>query len=180
MTSEEAAAVVRAGGVVACPTEAVFGLSCDPRNEKAVTRILTLKRRSADKGLILIAAEFSQLQHYCDALDEARLREVRATWPGPHTWLFPASAACPTQVRGIHSTVAVRVTAHPIASKLCRLSGSALVSTSANISGGVAARNVRTLTETFGDALDAIVEGEPGGAASVTPIKDAVTGKSLR
>ena len=172
--------MVRRGGVVACPTEAVFGLSCDPGNSEAVVRILELKHRPVDKGLILIAVDFSQLERFCGVLDEVRLREVRASWPGAHTWLFPASPACPALICGAHPTVAVRVTAHPVASELCRLSASALVSTSANVSGGVAARSTNEVTTTFGDAIDAIVEGETGSDASVTPIRNAVTGASVR
>ncbi len=177
---EDAAALVRAGGVVACPTEAVFGLSCGPENETAVARVLALKRRAVDKGLILIAADFPQLERFCGVLDEARLREAQATWPGPHTWLFPASGACPALVRGAHPTVAVRVTAHPVAVQLCRLSGGALVSTSANVSGGPPARSAREVAAIFGDAVDAIVAGDTGGDESVTPIRDAATGESIR
>ncbi len=177
---EDAAAAVRTGGVVACPTEAVFGLSCDPTNEKAVMRVLTLKRRSVDKGLILIASDFSQLERFCGTLDETHWNEVRASWPGPHTWLFPVSAACPAWVRGAHRTIAVRVTAHPVAADLCRLSGSALVSTSANLSGGAAACNASETAAAFGEVLDVIVEGETGGYESVTPIKNALTGESVR
>lgn len=177
---EDAAAAVRAGGVVACPTEAVFGLSCDPVNEEAVMRVLELKRRSVDKGLILIAADFSQLERFCGTLDETRWNEVRASWPGPHTWLFPAGGACPAWVRGDHRTVAVRVTAHPAAASLCRLSGGALVSTSANLSGAAAALTAAEVTAAFGGALDVIVEGATGGCRSVTPIKDALTGESVR
>ena len=177
---ESAAAAVRAGGVVACPTEAVFGLSCDPLNQNAVARILTLKGRSAHKGLILIAAAFSQLERFCAPIDEVRRREVDATWPGAHTWLFPATADCPVQVLGRHDTVAVRVTAHPVTAELCRLSDTALVSTSANFSGAEAARTAAAVTASFGDTLDAIVAGETGGGATVTPIKDAVTGAVIR
>ncbi len=177
---EDAAAAVRAGGVVACPTEAVFGLSCDPTNAKAVARVLALKHRPADRGLILIAADFSQLERFCAPLDEARQREVRATWPGPHTWLFPASAACPPQVRGAHPTVAVRVTAHPIAAQLCRLSGTALVSTSATLRGPPPARTAPQVAAIFGNTRDAIIEGDTSGNKSVTPIKNANTGESVR
>ncbi len=179
-SAEDAVAAVRVGGVVACPTEAVFGLSCDPMNEKAVARVLALKRRSPDKGLILIASDFSQLRRFCGALDEARWREVRATWPGPHTWLMPTSATCPVQVRGAHTTVAVRVTAHPIAAQLCSLCGGALVSTSANLSGSAAACSAQEVVAVFGDAVDVVVAGETGGDESVTPIRDAVTGRSVR
>ena len=149
-------------------------------NEKAVARVLTLKQRPVDKGLILIASDFTQLEYFCSPIDESRWYEVQATWPGAHTWLFPVSAACPVQLRGAHPTIAVRVTAHPVAAQLCRLSGSALVSTSANVSGGAPARSAEAVVAVFGDKIDAIVEGEAGGEESVTPIKDAMTGTSVR
>ena len=177
---EDAAVIVREGGVIACPTEAVFGLSCQPTNPDAVARILSLKQRLQSKGLILIASDFSQLKPFCTRPKALLWNEVQATWPGPHTWLFPASATCPTQIRGAHSSIAIRITAHPVASHLCHLSGSALVSTSANISGNVPARSTTEVMDMFGDTIDAVIEGEIGNSPSVTPIKDAITGESVR
>ena len=177
---ENAAAIVRAGGVVACPTEAVFGLSCDPRDKAAVSRVLSLKNRFPDKGLILIGAGFSQFEDFCVADATVRWEAVRATWPGPHTWLFRASADCPAYLRGAHTTVAVRVTAHAVASRLCSLSDTALVSTSANASGCPPARVAREVAAAFGERIDGIVEGETDGDETVTSIRDAVTCRVIR
>ncbi len=177
---ENAAVIVQAGGVVACPTEAVFGLSCDPRDEAAVSRILSLKNRPPHKGLILIGAKFSQLECFCAIDATVRWEAVQATWPGPHTWLFRASAACPGYLHGTHTTIAVRVTAHAVASRLCSLSGTALVSTSANASGHPPTRAAGDIAAAFGERIDGIVEGEIGGDAAVTSIRDAVTCQRLR
>lgn len=179
-TVENAAVIVRAGGVVACPTEAVFGLSCDPGNEQAVMRIISLKNRTLSKGLILIAADFSQLEEFCIAGEDVRWEAIRASWPGPHTWLFRASSACPAYLRGVHSTIAMRVTAHAIASQLCELSGSALVSTSANLSGQPSARDASAVASIFGGRIDAIVTGETGGSKTPTTITNAMTGEWVR
>src|SRR5512134_2349746 len=131
---------VRAGGVIAYPTEAVFGLGCDPANQAALKRLLAIKRRPIHKGVILIAACLEQFLSYLLPLDAEALAKVSSTWPGPVTWLIPARPNVPKWLRGQHSTLAVRVTAHPLAAALCRLWGRPLVSTSANLSGRPPAR----------------------------------------
>ena len=134
VTAEVAAAVLRAGGIVVHPTEAVWGLACDPASEAATLRLLALKQRSVDKGLILVAASPAQLDRHVDwnALPPARRDAMLASWPGPNTWIVPASAAVPAWIRGAHASVAVRVTAHAPAAALCTAFGGAIVSTSAN------------------------------------------------
>ena len=138
----EAARIIRLGGVVAYPTEAVFGLGCDPEGKAAVERLLQLKHRSADKGLILIAAEFPQLTPFIAPLSDELRKQVLATWPGPVTWVLSAAPHVPPLLRGRYSTIAVRVTAHPIATRLCQYSRMAIVSTSANIAGREPARSI--------------------------------------
>ncbi|NOR70927.1 MAG: tRNA threonylcarbamoyladenosine biosynthesis protein RimN, partial [Methylomarinum sp.] len=109
-----AAQKIQAGEVIAYPTEAVYGLGCDPLNEEAVLNLLALKKRSIDKGLILIASSLTQLEPYLQLNDEIRSK-VQATWPGPVTWIIPAQTWVPQWLTGQHSSLAVRVTAHPIA-----------------------------------------------------------------
>src|SRR5690606_23189567 len=136
-TAESAAAVLRAGGIVAHPTEAVWGLACDPASEAATRRLLALRRPARDKGLILVAASASQLDRLVDwsGLPDDRRQAVLASWPGPHTWIVPATAAVPAWIRGSHAGVAVRITAHPPAAALCTAFGGAIASTSANTAG---------------------------------------------
>nr|MDQ2696242.1 Sua5/YciO/YrdC/YwlC family protein [Pseudomonadota bacterium] len=122
----QAARILRQGGVIAYPTEAVYGLGCDPRNRRAVQRLLEIKRRPPAKGLILIAADLAQLEPFIDPLPPDRRRLLDAAWPGPVTWLVPARRA-PVWLRGNHPTLAVRVTAHPLAAALCRAFGGAVV-----------------------------------------------------
>ena len=175
-----AAAVIRAGGIVAHPTEAVYGLGCDPLNPGAVRRLLALKGRPATKGLILIAADFEALRPFVGTVDAAVLRRVRHSWPGPVTWLLPAAPGVPWWLRGSHPTIALRVTAHPLAAALCRAWGGALVSTSANPAGRPPARTALTVRRYFGRGVDLILTGPTGGAAAPTEIRDACSGRIVR
>lgn len=175
-----AARRVRAGGLIAYPTEAVYGLGCDPRNESAVQRLLALKRRSWRKGLILIAADFAQLAPFLQPLDPTDYSRLAATWPGPHTWLIPARADTPQWLRGRHDTLAVRVTAHPLAAALCRACGHPLVSTSANFSGRPPARTALAARRQLGKVIDYLLPGPTGGAAQPTGIRDLRTGQRVR
>lgn len=177
---QEAVAVLRAGGVIAYATEAVWGLGCDPENERAVRRLLDLKQREAAKGLIIIAASTAQVQPLLLGLSPAQREAVLASWPGPVTWVLPVSPVFPAWVRGAHESVAVRVTAHPGVQALCRAFGGPLVSTSANLAGEPPAMSPAELTQQFGDALDYILPGTLGGDAKPTEIRDALTGAILR
>ena len=174
-----AARAIRRGGLVAYPTEAVYGLGCDPRNPLAVLDLLALKSRPIHKGLILIAADFDQLRPYVTEASPARMAEVRASWPGPHTWLLPARANTPEWLTGEHTTLAVRVTAHPVANALCRLAGP-LVSTSANPAGRRPARDPLTVRRYFDDALDLVVAGPVDRMRGPSAIRDAASGRLLR
>src|SRR6185312_8170139 len=109
-----AVSALRAGGVVAYPTEAVYGLGCDPHNQAACVRLFTLKQRPLTQGVLLIAADFAQVEKYIDLarVPADALARVRASWPGPHTWVFPRSAETPTWLTGSHTGIALRVTAH--------------------------------------------------------------------
>lgn len=171
---------VRAGGIVAYPTEAVYGLGCDPWNEPAVRRLLALKRRPVHKGLILIAADFAQLAPFLQPLSPADQARLAATWPGPYTWLIPARTDTPRWLRGRHDTLAVRVTAHPLAAALCRTCGHALVSTSANFSGRPPARTALAVRRRLGRNIDALLPSPTGGAAKPTEIRDLRSGQRIR
>ena len=177
-----AAALLRGGGVLAYPTEAVFGLGCDPRNVAAFERLFALKQRPPTQGVLLIAADFAQVERYIalDAVPADIMRQVRASWPGPNTWIFPRSPDAPDWIAGAHSGIALRVTAHPPAVQLSRAFGGALVSTSANPHGQPPARTAQAVQTFFGQSLDGLLDAPLGGRASPTVIRDALSGTIVR
>ncbi|WP_432744158.1 Sua5/YciO/YrdC/YwlC family protein [Methylobacter sp. G7] len=170
---------LKAGAVIAYPTEAVYGLGCDPLNEAAAMALLDIKQRPIAKGLILIASSLEQLRPYLD-LDQAIIDRITPTWPGPVTWVIPAQPWVPKWLTGEHSSLAVRVTHHPVAHDLCAQFGSPLVSTSANPTTRPAIKESRKLLKTFANADIFIVHGKVGELAQETAIYDAVSGKRLR
>ncbi len=180
LEDSQAVRLVQAGKVVAYPTEAVYGLGCDPMNKQAVTALLELKQRSAEQGLIVIGFNLEQFKTLIQPLTAAQLQPAVSTWPGPFTWLLPAADSCPAWVRGRHDTIAVRVSNHPVCRHLCELLNSPLVSTSANPQDGPPARTVDQLEDYFHDGLAGVVQGELGGLEKPTPIRDLVSGKIIR
>ena len=179
-------AALRGGGVIAYPTEAVWGLGCDPFHEAAVRRLLAIKQRPVGKGLILVAATLAQLDGLVawDRLPPARRAAVRASWPGPNTWIVPATARVPDWIAGDHPGdargVAARVSAHPVVVALCTALGGPLVSTSANLAGEPPAFRRDALEPVLLAAIDAVAPGETGGLAAPTAIRDALSGARLR
>ncbi len=177
---DTAVAALRRGGVVAYPTEAVWGLGCDPHDASAVRRLFALKQRPAASGVLLIGADFEQVAPYIGDVPTAAIERAKATWPGAETWVFPANDHVPAWISGEHAGIALRVTAHPVAAALCRAFGGALVSTSANRHGEPPARSIEALRDMFADELDAIIDGALGGRERPTPIRDALSGQTLR
>jgi L-threonylcarbamoyladenylate synthase len=182
LSIDDAAPLLQRGGVLAYPTEAVWGLGCDPDNEAAVLRLLELKQRPVEKGLILVAAHLDPLRRWLDlpALPPDRLALVLASWPGPHTWVMPAAADAPAWITGGRDSIAVRISAHPVVVALCEAFGGALVSTSANRGGEPPAHARAELDPELMTAVDGIVAGETGGLAQPTAIRQALDGTLLR
>ncbi len=176
---EQAARIILKGGVISYPTEAVYGLGCDPWDLWAVSRILSLKKRSISKGLIVIASCPEQLESLIVYPDQKIRNRILSSWPGPNTWVLPASAQCPWWLTGAHDGLAVRVTAHPLCRMLCEMAGP-IVSTSANIAEKSAARTAWKVQMIFNNRLDMILRGSTSGEAGPTRIRDAITGKQLR
>ena len=180
----QTARIIEQGGIIAYPTEAVFGLGCDPLNPNAVFRLLALKHRPVEKGLILIASNIELLEPFMAPLDTKQQDTLIASWPGPVTWLVPARAETPVWLKGHHDTIAVRVTNHPIAAALCQVVGHALVSTSANRSGCRPAKSPLQLRNVFpqqgNQKIDRIVTGALGNEANPSSIRDLATGNTIR
>jgi L-threonylcarbamoyladenylate synthase len=175
-----AAEQLHSGHVIGYPTEAVYGLGCDPANESAIRNLLSMKGRHESAGLVLIASKFSQLQRWVADVDGDLLDRAMQSWPGPVTWLFPRAADVPDYVAGDHDTIAVRITAHEPSRLLCETFGSALVSTSANHTAGRPARSVQEVEQSFGHYLAGILAGPLGGAEKPSEIRDLISGKIFR
>ena len=172
---------ILAGGVGAYPTEGVWGLGCDPLNETAIRRIIRLKGRGSEKGLIVIAAGMDQLDGLVRWPTRPSVRQGLAeTWPGPVTWVMEAAADLPAILTGGRPTIAVRVTHHAPVISLCRAAGTALVSTSANFSGRPARKRRWQVMKDFGANLDWLLPGPLGGQRGPSEIRDAATGRVLR
>ncbi len=174
-----AANVVKSGGIIAYPTEAVYGLGCDPHNELVLDQLLKLKHRSPKLGLILICGSIDVALRYIDSPDDALVRKLHQSWPGPTTWVVPTTGLHPL-VTGGRDTVALRIPDHPVCQKLCAAFGDALISTSANVSGKPPALNVLQLRRQFPSGIDHIVSGSLGDSTRPSRIIDSRTDKVLR
>lgn len=171
--------ILKSGGIVACPTEAVYGLSCDPLQQSAVERLLAIKNRDVGKGLILVASSIEQLPTFV-TIPDIRRAAILQSWPGPVTWLLPASPAAPDWIRGNHDSIAIRITAHPMMAALCEAFGNCLVSTSANLTGLPPAKSGHQVQQQLGEQVDLILHAETGTSQKPTTIRDAITGKTIR
>lgn len=175
----QAVKTLKEGGIIAYPTEGVYGLGCDPFNVNAIGCLLELKRRSIDKGFILVAANWQQVEPLVEHIEPRLLAQVLQTWPGPVTWVFPAKSLVPNWIKGQRKTVALRVSAHPVIEALCQGFGGPIISTSANIEGQLPACDYRTVKMTFGEKA-VIIKGQVGDHRKPTEIRDAITGEVLR
>lgn len=167
------------GAVFGYPTDTVWGLGCHPLIAQAVARVLQLKHRAPDKGLILLASNLEQCLPYIAATD-SELEPLTRPAARPTTWLVPASDFCPPWIRGMHPTVAIRITDHPLLEQLCGRLDAPLVSTSANRSGTSTARSALQVRKRFGDQLDFIVGGFTTGGNRPSEIKSLLSGNILR
>lgn len=179
----QAVKVLQHDGIIAYPTEAVYGLGCDPNNLAAIKKILDLKQRDKEKGLILIAANFDQLKPYLKSLEKGIEEKILTSWSETQraiTWLVPVKDEVSEYLKGQFETLAVRVSHHPVVKDLCETFGGAIVSTSANISKQEAARTSEEVKDIFQDKVDFIVEGETDATAQPSEIRDALTDKIIR
>lgn len=175
-----AADTLLCGGVVAYPTEGVYGLGCDPFNADAVSRILTIKGRSVDKGLILIADRLEKLLPFLNPISDENQRKLVSSWPGPTTWVIPHNGRLPGWVTGFRDRVAVRVTSHPVARSLCQYSPLPIVSTSANRSGKPALISSFQVRQQLGEEVDYLLTGKVQTPGQSSQIIDLESGQQLR
>ena len=170
------------GGVIAYPTEAVYGLGCDPDNLSAIQKLLDIKQRPWQKGLILVASDYQQLKPYIDEaqLTEAQLAFAFSKWPGPFTFVMPIKAGVSKLLCGEFDSIAVRISAHPTVRALCDTVNKPLVSSSANLAGQAPAMSATEIEQTFLTDVNALVLGELGSQRQPSTIIDARSGNILR
>jgi len=175
---QQAAKIIQSGGVISYPTESVFGLGCDPLNEAAVNRILHLKNRSVEKGLIIVAGDLKQLEPYIEISTKEQqkiLNEKTNT-----TWLVKKSPLTPNWVSGKHKKIAIRVSKHPLIINLCQLINQPLISTSANPSGLDPATTSQQSNHYFSNNIDLYIDYQSERTGQPTQIKDLTTGDIIR
>ncbi|RVU83459.1 tRNA threonylcarbamoyladenosine biosynthesis protein RimN [Leucothrix sargassi] len=168
------------GGVIAYPTEAVFGLGCLPDNPLALQRLLDIKRRPIEKGLILVAANFDQVRAYLSADIQPTKQQMT---PDNITWVYPVAEGISPLLRGNFDSIAVRISKHPLVQALCTELQSPITSTSANITGEPPCYSAQAVVEQFEDqplAPNAVLDGPTSGQLNPTEIRDAISGKTLR
>ncbi len=172
---------LKQGNVIAYPTEAVFGLGCDPDNEDALRKVLELKQRPWHKGLILIAGSYAQLKDYVDdsMLNEQQKQTLNSTWPGPISWVMPIKKGVSKLLTGQFDSLAVRVTTHPDVIALCNAFGKPIVSTSANLSGLEPCRTYNEVLQQFGEDFP-VLRGEVGKRNKPSEVRNILTGELYR
>lgn len=177
---EELAAIIREGGVIAYPTEAVWGLGCDPFNEAAVRRILTLKSRPESKGLILVSGAQEELSPWLNTLDSKAAQRLISQNETPTSWVVPDIQITPSWVRGEHQSVAIRLSQHQPVQRLCAAFKGVIVSTSANPAGLEPAMSAEEVNAYFGDRIDAIFDASLGDASQPSQVRDILTDTLFR
>jgi L-threonylcarbamoyladenylate synthase len=154
-------------------------VGCDPNNYRAVRKLLRLKQRPQDKGLILIAANYPQVKNYLQPLKIKQQAVLAEGGAQAITYLMPALTATPHCLRGAHHTLAIRLTAFQSAAQLCKGVRHALVSTSANRSGKRPAKTYAECQRLFGDRVW-VLRGKVGARKKPSTIRTWADGKIIR
>ncbi|MDD7806077.1 MAG: Sua5/YciO/YrdC/YwlC family protein [Endozoicomonas sp. (ex Botrylloides leachii)] len=176
-----AAKTLTEGGVIAYPTEAVWGLGCCPWRREAVQRILNIKSRPQEKGIILVGVSEEQFEPLLAPLGSEQRQRVTDTWPGPYTWIVPdPDNWAPDWVRGQFDSVAIRVSNHPVVRYLCASKGTPIVSTSANKTGEPPLLTQKDVEDQLANSVDFIAPGDTGAQKRPSEIRDLITGEVVR
>ncbi|MBM3926450.1 MAG: threonylcarbamoyl-AMP synthase [SAR202 cluster bacterium] len=173
----ETVKILRRDGVIAYPTDTLYGLGGNPLSPKAVTRIFAIKGRDASKGLPLLLANVEDLRKVARALPDLAGVLAQAFWPGPLTLIVKKTRVIPDTVTGGADTVAVRLPAHPVPRALALDLGFPIIGTSANISGGPDPVSAEDVRRELGPRVDAIIDGGPTARGVASTIVDVSGGK---
>ena len=175
---QSAIRVLNKGGVIAHPTEAVFGLAARGESLSAVERVSEIKSRSGEKNFIVLMCDLAQAKKWV-SIDTSYEKQIRESWPGPVTWVLPATSTAPVWLRDKQGRLAVRVTAHEQSASLCKSCGP-IISTSANFSGNAPLKTIEDVIDAFEGKVDLFLEGDLGGSERPSLIYDGITGELLR
>jgi L-threonylcarbamoyladenylate synthase len=167
-----AAQILRAGGLVAFPTETVYGLGADASSEKAVARLYAVKRRPADHPVIVHFASAEAAFGWAREIPDAARRLAKAFWPGPFTLILRRAPAAKDFVTGGEDTVGLRVPAHPVAREMLSLFGAGVAAPSANRFGLVSPTTAAHVREDLGKDVDLVLEGGPSDVGIESTILD--------
>ncbi|BGI51553.1 MAG: L-threonylcarbamoyladenylate synthase type 1 TsaC [Buchnera aphidicola (Ceratovacuna japonica)] len=169
------------GKLIIYPTESVFGLGCDPDNDKAIINLLKIKNRSVDKGLIIISSDYKYIKKYISIknVPKKNIRKFYKLWPGNFTLLHPAKKNVSLYIRGNSKFVAVRITKNKFVKSLCKNFGKAIISTSANLSGFKPCRNIKEILCQFGKKI-CIMNGYVNLKKSPSTIINIINGEYIR
>lgn len=173
---EEACRILQKGGLVAFPTETVYGLGGDAMHPEASAKIYAAKGRPSDNPLIVHIADMDALEDIAQSVPEAAVKLADHFWPGPLTMIFPKKEAVPKSTTGGLETVAVRMPSHPVARALIRESGVYIAAPSANTSGGPSPTKAEHVKEDLDGRIDMILDGGAVGIGLESTIVDLSTG----
>jgi len=170
---------LKSGEVIGYPTEAVYGIGCDPWNQSSVEKIAKIKGRESSKTFLMVASSIDQLT---DLIDISTLsRQVTSSWPGHTTWLITAKENVPHWLQDEQTNkVGIRISNHPLVRELCNKFGKPIISTSANISGKEEIKNQQEFMKTFSSDINYLVDGDLGDYDKASMIIDMQTNKKIR
>ncbi len=171
----QAAEVIRAGGVVALPTETCFGLAVDPLNPSALERLFAIKQRPRQKPVLVLVHSRDDLKKLVRRIPSQYELLMQAHWPGPLTLIFPALPCLPKLLTGGSDTIGIRISSHAVATEICRLAGGMITATSANISEQKPAGSAEEILTIIGNDIDLVVATEntlSGDCSTIVAEKD--------
>jgi len=166
------------GGVIAYPTESVFGLGCDPSNEQAITKILEIKKRTLEMGFVLLTPNIEIVSDWVN-MSNKQLKIFSSSSKRPTTYIVPASVAAPKWL-AVKNTLAIRLSNDPFIKNICGLLGLPIVSTSANLHGENPCKSAEEVQKIMGSQLDYIVFKQTGPFNNPSTIVDLSSGKTIR
>jgi L-threonylcarbamoyladenylate synthase len=171
----KAADVLLAGGVIAFPTETLYGLGVDIRNEAAIKRLFTIKKRPESSPVLILIPSVESLTQYVANVPPIALRLIELFWPGGLTLVFEAGKMVSPLLTAGMGRIGIRLSGHVVATSLAKAIESAITGTSANISGEPACRSAREVFDCFRENVDLILDGGKTAGSVASTVLDVTT-----